>query len=424
VFRTNVRTLVAAIVILLGAGLATGTAHARITRCLPPAEALPCDLTTGKVTYVSDGDTFYVDLDDDGSRRTYSIRMTAINAMEQSVYSRIASRRRGECHALEATSRLEQLLRRSRWRVRLYALDPESRSRDRLVRAVAVRVGGRWRDAGSRLMAEGHALWLPRGREWAWNGAYARRAEYAASLQRGLWNPAYCGAGPSDASPLRVTVNGAARFLSEEWVRIRNLDPVNAVPLGGWWVRDSSLKRFVFPDWATLPPGESLTVYAGTGTNTWTEFFWGLPRAVFDNPGPNATGDGAYLFDPQGDLRAWMTYPCVRACADPYVGAVKVGAKPRGSEHVTVTNVATFAVDLDGYALESEPFRYPFPRDSVLQPGETMRIQVQGDPAADTRLEKHWGETGSILKDSGDTISLVSFRGILLDCYAYGTAAC
>ena len=40
------------------------------------------------------------------------VRMTGINAMEQSVYSSIASRRRGECHALEATSRLEQLIRR------------------------------------------------------------------------------------------------------------------------------------------------------------------------------------------------------------------------------------------------------------------------------------------------------------------------
>ena len=34
-------------------------------------------------------------------------------------------------------------------------------------------------------------------------------------------------------------------------------------------------------------------------------------------------GDGAYLFDPQGDLRASMTYPCRIACTDPYQGAVE-----------------------------------------------------------------------------------------------------
>ena len=43
--------------------------------------------------------------------RRQHVRMTGFNAMEQTVYSSIASRRRGECHALEATSRLEQLIR-------------------------------------------------------------------------------------------------------------------------------------------------------------------------------------------------------------------------------------------------------------------------------------------------------------------------
>ena len=71
-------------------------------------------------------------------------------------------------------------------------------------------------------------------------------------------------------------------------------------------MRDSALRRYVFPDWATLPPGESLTVYVGAGTDTWTEFFWDQRKPIFENPtgGERAMGDGAYLFDPQGDLRA------------------------------------------------------------------------------------------------------------------------
>ena len=416
--------LILVVALLAGAAALAPAAHAWQGRCLPPAEAERCDITRGEVTYISDGDTFYVDLAGDRSRATVPVRMIGINAMEHTVYSRIASRRRGECHALEATARLEQLLRRGRMRVRLYALNPESRSRDRLRRAVGVKIRGRWKDVGRRLMAEGHALWLSGWGEHAWNADYARQAEYAASLRRGLWNPTHCGAGPNDESPLKVTVNGNSKFLNEEWVRIRNLDPVNTVPLGGWWVRDSSLRRYAFPDWATLPPGESLTVYVGEGTDTWTEFFWGQRKPVFDNMTRRGTGDGAYLFDPQGDLRAWMTYPCTRNCADPYAGALEVGAKPRGREHVTVRNVAAFAVDLDGYQLQSPPYSYPFPRDSVLLPGEEMQISIVGDPAEDTRLEKSWGETGRILNNKGDKVRLSSLRGVLIDCFTYGTGQC
>ena len=170
--------------------------------------------------------------------------------------------------------------------MRLYALDAASASGRRLKRVMATRVRGRWRDVGRILITEGHAVWLTGSREHAWNADYARRAERAAAKQLGIWNPTYCGLGPSDASPLKVTVNGSVRFLWDEWVRIRNLDPVNDVHLGGWSVRDSALNRYVFPDWATLPPGEWLTVYVGEGTDTWTEFFWNRRKQLFDNLRP------------------------------------------------------------------------------------------------------------------------------------------
>ena len=87
-------------------------------------------------------------------------------------------------------------------------------------------------------------------------------------------------------------------------------------------------------------------------------------------------------------------------------------------------NIAAFAVDLDGYRLQSPPYSYAFPRDSVLEPGEEMTINVLGDPAEDTRLEKYWGRPGPILNNGGDTVRVTSFRGVELDCYAYGTASC
>ena len=348
--------------IVLAALAVVPAAEARTGSCLAPEVKALCTVWTGKVTYIGDGDTIYVDVKGDRTTKAQHVRMTGFNAMEQSVYSAIASRRRGECHALEATSRLEQLIRGSRLRVRLAAQNPASHSRMRPRRAIAVRIDGRWRDVGTIMLAEGHALWLPNRQEWVWNAGYSALAEQAAAQQLGLWNPAYCGLGPSDASPLRVLVNADADGVDEtslngEWIRIRNQDPLNEVHLGGWWVRDSALRRYVFPDWATLPPGESLTLYVGRGTDTWTEFFWDQRSPIFENPngGERAMGDGAYLFDPQGDLRAWMTYPCRTNCTDPNQGAVSVTAKPRGREAVTVRNLAAYAIDLDGYRLQSPP---------------------------------------------------------------------
>jgi endonuclease YncB( thermonuclease family) len=421
------------LVLAIGAGLAAApaTAQARVGSCLVPGVTVPCTVWTGKVTFVGDGDTIYVDLKGDGTKKSIHVRMTGLNATEQYVYTSNPRARRGECHSLEATARLEQLIKRSRGRVRLAALDPSSHSGRRWRRSVAVRLGGRWRDAGRILISEGHGLWLPNGNEWAWNADYSVLAERAAAKHLNLWNPTYCGIGPSDASPLRVVANADADgadhdFVNGEWIRIRNLDPVNEVHLGGWWVRDSALRRYTFPDWATLPPGETLTVYAGEGTDTWTEFFWDQRFPIFENPtgSERAMGDGAYLFDPQGDLRGWMQYPCRENCADQYAGALSVSAKPKGREHVTVHNVAAFAVDLDGYRLQSPPYTYAFPRDSVLQPGEEMEVDVLGDPAEDTRLEKHWGEVGPILNNGGDRVKLTSFREVVLDCYAYGSASC
>jgi endonuclease YncB( thermonuclease family) len=421
----------ACLIVLAALAVAPAAAQARTGSCLAPGVKQICTVWTGKVTYIGDGDTIYVDVKGDRTTKSLHIRMTGFNAMEQSVYSSIASRRRGECHALEATGRLEQLIRASRWRVRLAALNPGSHSGVRPRRAVAVRIAGRWRDVGSIMLAEGHALWLPNRQEWAWNAGYSALAEQAAGQQLGMWNPASCGLGPSDASPLRVLANADPdgndnSFVNGEWIRVRNLDTVNEVRLGGWWVRDSALRRYVFPDWATLPPGESLTVYVGKGTDTWTEFFWGQRWPIFENAtsGERSMGDGAYLFDPQGDLRAYMTYPCRTTCTDPYQGAVAVTAKPRGRESVMVRNVASFTVDLDGYRLQSPPYSYAFPRDSVLDPGEEMTIDIQGDPVEDTRLEKHWGRPRTILNNGGDKVRVSSFRGVELDCYAYGTASC
>jgi micrococcal nuclease len=52
-------------------------------------------------------------------------------------------------------------------------------------------------------------------------------------------------------------------------------------------------------------------VHPGRGRNTATDLYWGLDIPIFENAtgAPTYMGDGGYLFDPQGDLRAWQQYP-------------------------------------------------------------------------------------------------------------------
>ncbi len=239
--------------------------------------------------------------------------------------------------------------------MRLAALDASSASRKRYRREVAVKIGGRWRDVGRILVSEGLAVWLPNSNEWVWNKSYSTLAEQAAAAHRGIWNPTSCGRGPEDWARLQLLLNGDAdgidnENLNGEWVRIRNLDPTRAVNLGGWSLRDSAPGGYTFPDWVTITPGEELTVHTGRGTATWTDLFMGRKAPIFENAigGGHEVGDSALLLDPQGDVRAWTTYPCRLNCADPNAGALKVTADGLGSESVTVTNVGAAAIDLDG----------------------------------------------------------------------------
>jgi len=424
------RSLAVLLAAALG-GLLPSLAEARSGPCLLSGSGPRCTVWTGKVVAVGDGDTIDVDVDGDRRSRPVRVRITGIQAMEQSVYSRQASRRRGECHALAATARLEQLLRAGGNRVRLAAHDPRSRSGSRMRRSVAVRYRGGWRDVGRILVAEGHALWLPHSREWAWNEQYALLAERASDAGENLWSPDGCGEGPSPDANVRVWVNWDAdgrddRNVNGEWVTIRNLDPLAALPLAGWWLRDSHLRRFTFPRRTVVPAGGEVTVYMGSGRATGSDYFWGLRFPAFENAtrDQRAMGDGAYLFDPQGDLRFWMTYPCRDECHDANEGAIELRAQPQRPEAVTLRNQSAFSVDLEGYRLESPPYGYAFGADSVLEPGETMRVEIGDSQEEDGRLLKHWRTGRFILDDAGDRVRLATFDDIALACYAWGSASC
>jgi len=411
------RLLLAAVLVALALPAAT---EARTTSCLPGGDGPRCRLWTGKVVSVNDGDTFKVDIAGDG-RRGVDVRFAGVQAMELTVHHPHPAKRRDECHGLEATARVEQLVKASRRRVRLTAEHASSRSDRRLARHVAIRRDGRWEDLGAILMAEGHALFLANLKEPAWNRRYDELSQQAALAGLGLWNPAHCGSGPAQDVPLRVWANWNPpgvdnRNVNGEWTKVRNDSPSRAVPLAGWWIRDSMQRRYTIPAGTVLEPGQTLTLHTGRGIDQGLTRYWGLGVTLYPNPSPGEhTGDGAYLFDPQGDLRAAMTYPCLVACGHPDAGALALSADPGGDESVTVRNVAGRPVDLaDKLLVVNDGFAFPFGDGAVLRPGQERVLRLGADLGMDR----------PIMRDRGGAARIATFRDIALACDAWGSGRC
>jgi endonuclease YncB( thermonuclease family) len=288
--------------------------------CRPVPDSPRCTLWTGTATFVADGDTIDVDVYGDGTRQHRRIRLTGINAPELRSYSHRRSRRHGECHAVAATNRLETLIRRGHRRVRLKAQHRRSHSGARLRRQVSVQIAGSWVDLDRVMLEEGRALFLGNNREWAWNRRYLTTAELAAAQGARIWNPSGCGPGPASSVAPRMKLRYNARGndyrnVNGEWVRIFNPTGVR-LRLRGWWFRDSWKQRYHFPRNVEVRPHGSIKLRMGRGHNRKRVLHWGRRTPPFENPHRRGKGgDGAYLFDPRGNLRAWVMYPCFAGAA-------------------------------------------------------------------------------------------------------------
>jgi micrococcal nuclease len=319
--RTRLRQLTTAIVaaagLLVPAVVLTGQL---------PAQAQAGGAIYGKAVFVDDGDTVDVNITGDHTTRPVRIRYIAIQAMELHVYSRTLSKLRGECWGVEAAKNLHAMLYKKK--VRLTARHSTSKSavNVRPLRSVAVEQNGSWVDTGAAQIDAGLALPDLRPDEYLHNGDYMMRGQRAAANHVGMYSdPAHCGVGPSQDVPLRTVINWDAqgndsRNVNGEWVDIFN-DGQSPVSLAGWWIRDAAYRGtkahgYEFPSSAVVAPGSQIRLHVGHGDNDANTFYWGLNIPIFANVTNNAKmmGDGAWMFDPNGDLRAYQMYPCRYAC--------------------------------------------------------------------------------------------------------------
>ena len=407
-------------------------AQAKSGPCLPDyPHGTQCKVWNGKVRYVDDGDTLDADVPGDGLGGLLRVRIIGAQAMEQTSYR--AAQRAGDCHAVDATNRLEQLVRKSKKRIRVTSLYPESRSRGRRLRSVAVRRGGRWRDVGRILISEGHALWWPgrrRGRRQRplqrpdpAGGSRRPRALQPQRLrhraERGPPDRTATRSGtPTAATATTSTASGSGSATTTPSTRCRSTAGTCATPACAA-SRSRPARR--------SPPNSSVTVYAGQGENFGNEYFWNLTAPVFENTtrDDRAIGDGAYLFDPQGDLRAWMMYPCRVNCANPAQGRISLDTQPRKDEYISLHEHRRHAArPRDVPCSRPRRTRTRSRRGRRSASGQTIRVHTEGDPEENTELDKYWGMTGQILNNSGDTARLSTYTDVPLACTAYGSKSC
>ena len=356
-----------------------------------------CFIQNAKVVAVGDGDTFKARIGN--SKHLQLVRMTGIQAMELKVYGRRKGRK-GECNAVKAADALDKMVRRKTVRLVSVKRDAITKgSRGRYRRSVQVKIGGRWVDPALELLRKSLVLWFPNGQEWAWNRQYSQVAAEMAAQGRGIWDPESCGPGPGAGIPLSMKLKWDAqgsdgKAPNEEWARITNLDPTRTLDMHNWWFRDSHLRpRLEFPAGAQIPPGGSIKVHAGRGQHDADSFYWGLGEAPWENVvgGARAMGDGGYLFDPKGNVRAFVQYPCRVNCFEPAAGRVSIQATYRGTEFVTLTNTSSTPVDLSYYEVESVPWFYEFEPFTVLQPGQALVLYIGNGGPQGRAIVKNWG---------------------------------
>ena len=424
--RTRRRRLLTAVagvaVVASTAALAAGPSASAATT----SKVWGSSVTYGTIVGVDDGDSVVVRVDGDPSTvAPVHVRNAGIQTMET-----------GECHAAQSTAAMKSLTPVGK-RVRMSLANPAASSLGRPLRFVDAWNGTAWVDTQLSMLKAGHALPMPgAGSDLSRWRAYEAAAQQAAKAGTNMWDTDFCGSGPSQTTPLRTWINwdgnkDESLDPNQEWVRILNSSTV-PMSLNGWSLRTGGQDSYFFPSTAIVPAGFTTTIQVGTGINTPTRLYWGSPKSKFANTnGTTIPGSGVYLFDPQGDIRAWSMYPCLYACTDPLVGKIKMTANADApgtdatnlnGEYVTVRPAGAYTVDVSHKVISAFGRTYEFSKGSYVRPGEMLVLRVGSGTS--TRLTRYWGHTAPVLANAGGAAILRTPENIRLGCVAWVTGRC
>ena len=266
----------------------------------------PWDLA--RVVSVEDGDTIKVRLEI--NKKVRNIRLTGIQAFEEKTDKNLHA----ACGAKQATKELKRLLKKGDW-VQLRSVKSNSKNRGRLYRSVfkADKNGQYTINVQTELLRNGFVLWLPDKIENANNEINRIAMQEAVDNRRNIWAGNLCKKSKTQNVLLGLAINhdasGDDNFnVNGEYVLIENgsSSPVN---LEDWTIRDTSQRSLKFPKNSIIQPGQRITIKAGFGGNTNTEYFMNSPTPMFENIDKfNGVGDGAFLLDEYGNLRFWTIY--------------------------------------------------------------------------------------------------------------------
>jgi endonuclease YncB( thermonuclease family) len=390
----------------------------------------------GTIVSISDGDTLTVRLS--GSSEETRIRFIGIQAMEIHPDQLNTS---DDCYAQEARERLIELTGGIGSEVILRAKDENIEILERSARHIFVEQDGEEINISQKLIEEGYALAFPHETEDTYNELYMLAAKQARESGLGLWSASCSSPADSDNVDFDILVNFDAdgddeENLNGEWVKITN-NSGRSVDLSGWFLRDSALNFFTFPDSTTISDGATITVYGGSGTNTSNTFYWGNTSSLFDN-----YGDGVYLMDylddsaepdddvyPKGNILGSFIFPCVGTCSDTLEGKINIIAhydaqgddnNNLNGEWITVTNTSSSTINLQNYLIHSEPEgsdNYYFDSSTPLAPNDVLYLYTGS--GTDSSLEKYWNKTTSILANDSDRVWLDTLDSILIDEYSW-----
>lgn len=90
--------------------------------------------------------------------------------------------------------------------------------------------------------------------------------------------------------------------LDDEYIVLENTGS-SSVDLSNWELADAADHTYTFPTGTVLEPGERLTIYTGSGSDTETALYWGQSAPVWNND-----GDTVILRDDQGTIRLEEAY--------------------------------------------------------------------------------------------------------------------